>query len=360
MNRHFKLIGGIVGAILALSGQGHLGKILSGSVCAERGCDKATLAALGSGVGNADVVLLVASIAFEIIVVSCLLETLLPSRSRYSLMLVTMLVSGIGLASAASLEISTFRSSGMVDIRVCLVALLFVAVGLIACYQVFTSDLEPKQSYSASNLRLEVVAISIGFIVCSSMIAIESSFARAEPLPTLQQRQSLLIRKDSHSIGPDDAPISIVEFGDFQCPACRKEEPVIQDLLAHYGNKVRFTFRHFPLIQIHSHAIAAAEASECLALQGRFWTTSQEFYRNQADLSDAALVHYAESMGADSALFNQCVKRESVAQRVGEDIQDGQEIGIDETPTLFVNGERVRGDLAYQRIAHIIDMGIER
>lgn len=164
-----------------------------------------------------------------------------------------------------------------------------------------------------------------------------------------------LVRPWSHAIGTPSAPVTIVEFADFECPVCGKEHPVIKAVIKHYGNNVRFVFRHFPLFQIHPHALEAARASECLDVQRKFWEGVDWFFANQNDLSDTTLKRSAADVGARVQSFDDCLARNTMNSRVAADLADGKSIGVNATPTLFVNREKVVGLISYQSLCTIID-----
>lgn len=148
-----------------------------------------------------------------------------------------------------------------------------------------------------------------------------------------------LVRPDSHATGNPNASVTVVEFGDFECPSCGREEPVVEEVLQKYGAQVRFVFRQFPLEKVHEDALRAAEASECAADQGKFWEAERKFYENQIDLSESALEHYAGELGLDQARFKQCLSSGATEARVRQDIADARALGLNATPTFFI-GQR--------------------
>ncbi|HEY6293254.1 MAG TPA: thioredoxin domain-containing protein [Terriglobia bacterium] len=149
-----------------------------------------------------------------------------------------------------------------------------------------------------------------------------------------------LVRPDSHATGNPNAPVTVVEFGDFECPACGAEQPVVEQMLDQYAGRVRFVFRQFPLT-IHPYAETAAEASECAAQQGKFWEADRLFYARQEDLTEPALVRYAGEMGLDTKRFEQCLIDGTGKAAVERDIEDAKAIGVDRTPIFFVGHQRL-------------------
>ena len=148
-----------------------------------------------------------------------------------------------------------------------------------------------------------------------------------------------------HVRGPDHAPITVVEYGDFECPTCKKAVGAVKLLMARFDEKVRFAFRPFPLEGIHPHALRAAEAAECAAGQGRFWDMHDLLFEKQPHLELDRLFDYARTLGLDMARFTAGMDDEIYLQRVREHQKGGDASGVRGTPTFFVNGNLV--DVSY-------------
>jgi len=146
-----------------------------------------------------------------------------------------------------------------------------------------------------------------------------------------------------HVRGPEDAPVTLVEYGDFECPHCGRAEPIVRNLLAGFGADVRFVFRHLPLTDVHEHAQLAAEASEAAAAQGRFWEMHDLLFRHQDALDFDGLVGYARDLGLDVDRFSDDLQSRRHALRVSRDVQSADQSGVAGTPTFFVNGMRHYG-----------------
>lgn len=155
----------------------------------------------------------------------------------------------------------------------------------------------------------------------------------AVPAAVLNER---LVRPDSHATGDLSAPVTVVEFGDFECPGCGRIEPEVEDMLAQYGNRIRFVFRQFPLRDMHPYAETAAEASECAGDQGKFWQAQRKFYAEQDDLTEPALDRYASELGLDVKQFDACLASGATKARIQADVDDGRAVGVKGTPTFFV------------------------
>ena len=174
---------------------------------------------------------------------------------------------------------------------------------------------------------------------------------------TLLQR---LVRPDSQMAGNPQASVTVVEFGDLECPACAPAEAAAREIRKKYGNQIRFVFRHFPLGRIHPRAEKAAEASECAAAQGKFWEALERFYRGQDDLSEAALARYAGELGLDGARFSQCLSSGEMAARIQRDLEDGRALGVRVTPTFFVGQKMIEGTLEPATFARLFDQEFGR
>jgi protein-disulfide isomerase len=146
---------------------------------------------------------------------------------------------------------------------------------------------------------------------------------------------------DDPARGDANAAITIVEFTDFQCPACAAMHPVLEDVLKSYGNKVRFVVRDFPLNQ-HEYARKAAEAANAANAQGKFFEYITLLFKNQKALDVPSLKKYASELGLDRARFDAALDRGVYAAEVQKDVTDGEMYGVGSTPTIFVNGVQLR------------------
>ncbi len=143
-------------------------------------------------------------------------------------------------------------------------------------------------------------------------------------------------------LGSESASVTVTEYGDLQCPACKGAyELIIKPLLQKYGEKIRFEYVQFPLQGIHQYALEAAMASECAADQGKFWEFVDTVYVKQADLNSEALRTWAGDLSLDTALFERCLSSRIKKKAVLAEFAQGEKLGVNSTPTFFVNGERV-------------------
>lgn len=160
--------------------------------------------------------------------------------------------------------------------------------------------------------------------------------------------------KGPHPQSNMTSPIVIHEFGDLQCPACRAaQSKIVHPLLKDEGAKIRFEFKHFPIVSLHRHAMVAAQASECAADQGKFWEFVDLAYEKQSDLRADIFPVWAKELGLDVSLFERCRKSRMKKATVLEDYEEGKSVGVKGTPTFFVNGEQVQSEL--QAITDAVD-----
>jgi Na+:H+ antiporter, NhaA family len=158
-----------------------------------------------------------------------------------------------------------------------------------------------------------------------------------------------------HIRGPTDAPVTLVEYADFQCPYCGEAYTVVNELLERFGDRVRFVFRHMPLADLHPRAVAAAEAAEAAGAQGRFWEMHDRLFEHQLELADDDLRSHADAVGvADGERFAAELREGSHASRVEEDLLSGARSGVPSTPRFFVNGVIHLGSPSYAELAEAI------
>ena len=154
---------------------------------------------------------------------------------------------------------------------------------------------------------------------------------------------SVPVGEHDHVRGPAEASITLVEYGDFECPFCGMAYPVVRELGRRLGDRLRVVFRHFPLRDQHPHAQHAAEAAEAAAAQGKFWEMHDRLFEHQQALDDGLLIRYAADLGLDTARFRRDLAKHRYREQVQEDVLSGLHSGVRGTPTFFVNGVRHEG-----------------
>jgi protein-disulfide isomerase len=165
------------------------------------------------------------------------------------------------------------------------------------------------------------------------------SAAKAFDAPILR----VPVTERDHSLGPADAPVTLVEYGDYECPYCRAAHQVVKTISHAMPDRLRFVYRNFPLTTVHPHAALAAQAAEAAALQGAFWELHDTLYDHQDALELVDLGQYAVAHGLELDQFVADMASEEVMNRVKEDFRGGVHSGVNGTPTFFVNGVRYNG-----------------
>jgi protein-disulfide isomerase len=146
-----------------------------------------------------------------------------------------------------------------------------------------------------------------------------------------------------HVIGPPDAPVTLVEYGDYECPYCGMAFPIVSSIIQQMGDGLRFGYRHFPLTRLHPHAEHAAEMAEAVGSRGKFWPMHSLLFQNQHALDDEDLLAYAARLGIPPEWAASALASHTFAERVRADFMSGVRSGVNGTPTFFINGVRHDG-----------------
>ena len=160
-----------------------------------------------------------------------------------------------------------------------------------------------------------------------------------------------------HIQGPINAPILLLEYGDYECPYCGSTYPIIKAIQERLGERLCFAFRNFPLVNSHPHAQHSAEAAEAAGAQGKFWEMHDLLFENQAALDDEDILQYARTLGLDAGRVINEISAGTHAARVREDFRSGARGGVNGTPTLFINGVRHEGS-PDELLAALIERGL--
>lgn len=162
------------------------------------------------------------------------------------------------------------------------------------------------------------------------------------------------VTHEDHSEGPENADVTLVEYGDYECPSCGAAYPIVKQIQKHFGKRLRFVFRNFPLSQLHPHAEAAAETAEFAGAEGKFWQMHDELYENQDDLGEALFVRLAEEMQLSVVAMRDALAHGAFKARVRADFSGGVRSGVNGTPTFFINGHRHDGSFDYETLVSAI------
>jgi protein-disulfide isomerase len=175
----------------------------------------------------------------------------------------------------------------------------------------------------------------------------------------LEPPRTVVAVGDDPAKGPATAPVTIVEFSDFQCPYCSRVNPALKQVEDKYGDKVRVVFRNFPLLQIHPQAAKAAEAASCAADQGKFWEMHDKLFANQQKLAVDDLKGFATELGLKTEAFNQCLDSGQKEADWKKDMDEGASYGLTGTPAFFINGRLISGAQPLEAFTQIIDEELE-
>jgi protein-disulfide isomerase len=162
-----------------------------------------------------------------------------------------------------------------------------------------------------------------------------------------------------HIQGDESAPCTLVEYGDYECPHCAAAHPMVQQLKRHFGERLRFVFRNFPLTQIHPDAQSAAETAEFAGNEGKFWEMHDLLFENQENLGDDLYEELAMQLGLDAAKLRQSLDDGTYANHVRADFTSGVRSGVNGTPTFFINGQRHNGPAAFEALVEKIEASIK-
>jgi protein-disulfide isomerase len=227
-------------------------------------------------------------------------------------------------------------------------------------YIVQTSGFQRPLIFSILLVSVFVLGLVSGFLIWggSNPVAANNVANNGQTLPTqVQQVTRYPVEEgDNPSIGPADAPITIIEFSDYQCPYCQKwEATVYQRLLDEYPTQVRLVYRDFPLNSIHPEAAPAANAANCAGEQDSYWAYHDKLFSYELDLGKDAYLQYARELELDMASFTTCLETNRYAAEVTADLDYAVSLGVQSTPTFFINGLYMVGAQPYETFKKLID-----
>lgn len=219
-----------------------------------------------------------------------------------------------------------------------------------------------------TNRRKEVLfgAVFVVVVVALMIFAGVMSAGQSTKTGSFAGTQTAAVTADDHAKGNAAAKVSVITYGDFQCPACGAYEPILQKLEAEYGDRVTFVFRNFPLIQNHKNAQIAAQAAEAAGLQGKYWEMHDLLYSKQAEWSETAtdavvatyFDKYAQSIGADVKKFDADIDSNAVKARIQRDVSMANTAQVNHTPTFFINLTQVENPQGYEAFKSLLDAAL--
>ncbi|MGP8245332.1 MAG: thioredoxin domain-containing protein [Bryobacteraceae bacterium] len=235
---------------------------------------------------------------------------------------------------------------------------VMTALFALAIVNLVRSGPEPEPSTQLAQVRSLFAICVAGAVVGAPAFYLLARHGEVAPEASQVMPSALasqLVRPGIQETGNRQAPLTVVEFGDFECPVCGRGEAAAREIRARYARQIRFVFRQFPLERIHPLAQKAAEASECAGEQGEFWEMVEKIYSRQDDLSLQGLERDAAELSLDQPRFDQCLAGGAMAGRVRRDVEDGRALGVRATPTFFIGQQRVEGVLTAAQFSQLVD-----
>lgn len=169
---------------------------------------------------------------------------------------------------------------------------------------------------------------------------------------------AVLVPENAHNIGPNEVKVTVVEFSDFQCPACKVAEPIVQQVLDKYKDKIRFIYRNYPLSS-HEFGMVAAQAAEAASKQSKFWEMHKLLFAKSPDLSKDKLFEYAKSLNLDMNQFTKDFDSSGIKSAITKDQDDGNAVSVEATPTFFINGTKFTGVLTVSQFETEINLRLK-
>jgi|SRR5579864_3428408 len=160
---------------------------------------------------------------------------------------------------------------------------------------------------------------------------------------------------EDHAQGPENAEVTLVEYGDYECPHCGRAYPIVQRVQKHFGKNLRFIFRNFPLGEMHPHAVAAAETAEFAGAHGKFWEMHDLLFENQESLGEPLFLELATTLKLSPTAMKKALEERTYESRVRADFSGGVRSGVNGTPTFFINGHRHDSSFDFETLVSAID-----
>ena len=202
-------------------------------------------------------------------------------------------------------------------------------------------------------------------IVVGAMIGLFALANKGSNTPAPTGDKTKIIRDNSHK--PGSGPVQLVEFGDYQCPACGAAYPNVKQIMKDFDGKVTLYFRNFPLTQIHQNAMLGAEAAEAAGAQGKYWEMHDKLYDNQKEWGELTgteaenkIVGYAKDLGLDTDKLKSDIDNEKYKQVIEQDMADGNALSINATPTFYINGTQLQGGYDYATLRDAINAALKK
>ena len=206
------------------------------------------------------------------------------------------------------------------------------------------------------NKNKQFIALGVGILFIAGIVVFGNMSGGGT------ENTSTAIVMEDRVKGNENAVVKLVEYSDFQCPACGAYYPIVKQLMEEYGDRIKFTYKHFPLRRIHANADLAARAAEAAGVQGKFWEMHDIIFENQEKWSKARtqsiFVEYAKDLGLDVGQFKKDLGSKEIRAKVQDDFEEGVALGVNSTPSFFLNGEKLNGIRSYEDFKNIIENAI--
>jgi protein-disulfide isomerase/rhodanese-related sulfurtransferase len=232
---------------------------------------------------------------------------------------------------------------------------LILLLAVLEAFHLARRPVDPSTRLAGMQKNLAVVLGAIVLGVPSFVYLTRQDRLPPPSPPPPKTLDARLVRPGTHFYGDPKARVTVVEFGDFECPYCGQEEKTAREIRQKFAGKIRFAFRQLPLTSIHPYAEKAAEASECAARQGKFWPAVDFLYTHQSDLTLPALHRYAAELSLNQTEFDRCLDSGEMAERVHLDQEDGQALHVSRVPTFFIGHTMVEGAIDAARFSSLIE-----
>lgn len=206
--------------------------------------------------------------------------------------------------------------------------------------------------------KLLLIVGAVTFAILAGAVVLLSGSSSSPTTSTTKADSAILVRSDSNKIATSSAKVTLVEFGDYQCPACGAAYPIVKKIVSDYSGKLNFVFRNFSFLGPESEW--AAGAAECAGEQGKFWDYHNFLYEHQAGenkgtFSKDNLKSFGKTLSLDTSKFNLCLDNDKYTEKVISDTNDGKTAGVNSTPTFFLNGEKIVGIPSFDDLKSKID-----
>lgn len=209
---------------------------------------------------------------------------------------------------------------------------------------------------------LLVIVIAVG-LAASAAVFLSRTSGSSDEKPS--STSNVVIKGGGHFRGPENAQVTLVEFGDYECPSCGAYHPFVKEILSRYPDKLRLEFHHYPLVGVHRNAMIGAMAAEAAGEQGKYWEMHDALFENQrawgeSPNAEAILLVLASRLGLDLNKFQQALRSPAVQNRILQDVARGDAAHVNETPTFFIDGQRVYLKASIEDFVQVIEAHLHK